>query len=137
MINFYLENGVSTTGMYVLMKGSNESIYRTVFDWVNSIISIRDKEIHVDFERAMMNALLGLTPNLNMCHFHFARNLQDKLRDLQRVYKKKISKRFYEYGKILMYVPPIYGEFHRRYMKSMARKSQNNKRFLDLSLIHI
>ena len=72
--------------LYVLMKGSNEELYKKVFDQVDSVISIRDKEIHVDFERAMMNALLSLTPKLNMCHFHFARNLQDKLRDLQRVH---------------------------------------------------
>ena len=85
MINFFLEKGISTTGIYVLMKGSNEELYKTVFDQVDSVISIRDKEIHVDFERAMMNALLSLTPKLNISHFHIARNLQDKLRDLQRV----------------------------------------------------
>ena len=78
-----------------------------------------------------MNALLSLTPKLNMCHFHFARNLQDKLRDLQRVHKKKISKRLYEYGKIIMYVPPAYRDFHRKYMAHMAGRSKNNKRFLE------
>ena len=131
MINFYLNKGISTTGIYVLMRGSNEKLYDTVFSCVNNIIPIRDKEIHVDFERAMMNALIKLTPNLKMCHFHYARNLQDRVRDLQRVYKKKISKRLYEYGKILMYVPPKYVEYHRNYMDHMAGRSKNNKRFLE------
>ena len=38
MVNFYLEKGITTTGMYVLMKGSNEKLYNTVFAFVTSVI---------------------------------------------------------------------------------------------------
>ena len=101
-----------------------------MFNCTNTVIDITNKEIHVDFERALINSLQEFSSSINLCYFHFARNLQDRVRDLQRMYKTKISKRLYEYGKVLMFVPKCLVKHHRKYMKHLAGRSKNNKRFL-------
>ena len=131
LINVLLNTGQTTTCISALVKGSNQKIYESILSYANHIIDMKDKQIHTDFERALMNAVCKISPHVNLCHFHFARNLQDKVRDLQRKYKKKISKKLYEYGKILMFVPPQYIPYHRKYMNHLGGKSMNNKRFLE------
>lgn len=132
MINLLLKNDQTATGISALVKGSNQQIYESLLTYACTILDLRDKHIHTDFERALLNASSKISSKINLCYFHYSRNLQDKVRDLQRTHKKKrISKRLYEYGKILMFVPPQYVDFHRKYMTHLAGKSKNNKRFLN------
>jgi len=131
LVNFLLNNGQTTTGVSTLVRGSNQLIYEVVLGAVNQLISLKGKDIHTDFEMALMNSASKFTTKLSLCYFHYARNLQDRVRDLHRKFKQKISKRLYEYGKILMFVPPEYTKFHCKYMKSMTKRCKNSKRFFN------
>ena len=68
---------------YVIMNNKTEKLYREIFNYLESIININNREIinnitiTIDFELAELNAIKNIYPNIRLigCWFHFKKNI--------------------------------------------------------------
>ena len=97
--------------MYTLLPYKKESIYFKLFKMFKDIPNFSPKEITVDFELGVINALLKVWPAIIifLCWFHYCqslwRNIQTK--KLVKGYETdELVRKLFKYLKFLPFVPP-------------------------------
>ena len=97
--------------MYTLLPSKSEIIYLKLFKMFQEMQNFEPKDITVDFELAVTNALLKIWPNIiiNYCWFHYSQSLwrNIQLKNLAKDYlKDPMVRTLFKYFKFLPFIPP-------------------------------